>query len=292
MKEKVTPEIFNKHSFFRDDFPFAIRHVENSSVEYNLSKRFLRQFWKITLITEGNGYLVVGDEKYPFRKNNIIIIHPKELTTWDITGQKIMLYNIVFDNTLIPPELEFVNDPLHLQQIFSPELNSETVHQWQIMNASRKVCSLIHAMHKEFESNELNRIAMLRCYFHQLLLLLIRQSEHKYRRHPDWIANYVHQNIRKNFSSDISLRQMAMELHLSKERLCRLYKEHFGFTIQQEINSKRVNKVRELLLNTDLSTSEISRLAGFNDLSNFHRIFRSFTGTTPLRFRNRKNNSR
>ena len=288
MKDKIIREVFQKHSFFRDDFPLAIRYVENRSEDFNLSKRFLRQFWKITLITEGDGFLVVGDRKYPFHKNALITIHPQEPTTWDIAGRKIMLYNILFDNTLLPSELEFVRDPLHLRQIFSPELNSETVHPWQIMSAGRKVCSLIRTMYEEFESDNLNRKAMLRLYLHQLILLLIRQSERRSRRHPDWIAGYVDQHIRENFMSDLSLRQMSDELHLSRERLCRLYKEHFGVTIRQRINAERINKAKELLRQTGLSVGDVGRNCGFNDLSNFYRIFRSFTGLSPQRFRERR----
>ena len=285
MEDKIKRRIYSRNAFFSDSFPFAIRYLENRSDEFNLSRRFQRQFWKITLITEGKGYFVVGDRKFPFRKNTLIIVHPKELTTWDITGKKIMLYNIVFDNTLIPAEFSKLEDPFHLQRIFSPELDSENTAPWQIMSAGRKICSLIRTIHAEFESHELNREVMLRLYFHQLLLMLIRQSERKYRRHPDWTANYVQEYVRKNYASDISLRKLALELHLSPERLCRLYKAHFSHTIRAEINSLRVKKACALLKAGALNTAEICRLSGFHDASNFYRIFRSFTNKTPQQFR-------
>lgn len=285
MDDRIKRRIYSRNAFFSDDFPFAIRYLENRSDEFNLSKRFQRQFWKITLITEGNGYFVAGDRKFPFRKNTLTIVHPDELTTYDISGKKIMLYNIVFDNTLIPAELSKIEDPFHLQRIFLPELDPETTAPWQIMSAGRKICSLIRTIHAEFESNELNREAMLRLYFHQLLLMLIRQSERKYRRHPDWTANYVQEYIHKNYASDISLRKLALELHLSPERLCRLYKAHFGHTIKTEINMLRVRKACELLKSDTMNIAKICKLSGFHDASNFYRIFRSFTKKSPQQFR-------
>ena len=285
MKNGIERGFYKKHSFFSDDFPFAIRYAENRSEDFNLGKRFQRQFWKITLITEGNGYFVAGDRKFPFRKNTLIIVHPKELTTWDISGRKIMLYNIMFDNTLIPPELSRMQDPFHLQGIFSPELDLTTTAPWRIMSAGRQISALIRSLHAEFEGDELNREAMLRLGFHQLLLLLIRQSERKYRRHPEWTANYVQDYIQNNYTSDISLRKIALELHLSPERLCRLYKAHFGRTVREEINSLRVRKACGLLQDRTLSVAEICRLSGFRDLSNFHRVFRSFEGAAPHQFR-------
>ena len=288
MKDGIKRGFFPRQSFFSADFPFAIRYTENRSEEFNLGKRFQRQFWKITLITEGSGYFVAGDRKFPFRKNTLIITHPKELTTWDISGRKIMLYNILFDNTMIPADLTQLQDPFHLQRIFSPELDLSTTAPWQIMSAGRRICALIRTIHAEFESSELNREAMLRLYFHQLLLLLIRQSERKYRRHPEWTANYVQEYIRKNYTADISLGKIALELHLTPERLCRLYKAQFGHTIRTEINTLRVKKACGLLQDRSLSVSEICRLSGFRDLSNFHRVFRSFKGISPHQFRCRK----
>ena len=196
-----------------------------------------------------------------------------------------MLYNIVFDNSLIPAELTKMEDPFHLQRIFSQELDSDTTAPWQIMSAGRQICALIRTINAEFESNELNREAMLRSYFHQLLLMLIRQSERKYRRHPDWTANYVKEYVQKNYTVDISLRKIALELHLSPERLCRLYRAHFGHTIRTEINSLRVKKACDLLKDSTLSTAEVCKLSGFRDASNFYRIFRAFTDTSPYQFR-------
>ena len=285
MIDEIKLGLYNKQAFFNDSFPFAIRYLENRSDEFNLSRRFQRQFWKITLITEGKGFFVVGDRRFPFRKNTLIILHPKELTTWDISGKKIMLYNILFDNSLIPTEFAEMEDPFHLQRIFSPELDSETTAPWQIMSAGRQICALIRTIHAESESNELNREAMLRLYFHQLLLMLIRQSERKYRRHPDWTANYVKEYVQKNYASDISLQKIALELHLSPERLCRLYKAHFGHTIRTEINSLRVKKACDLLKDSTLSTADVCKLSGFHDASNFYRIFRAFTTNSPHQFR-------
>ena len=284
MKEEIKRGFYRKNAFFSDDFPFAIRYVENRSEDFNLSRRFQRQFWKITLIAEGSGYFVAGDRKFPFRKNTLIITHPKELTTWDISGRKIMLYNILFDNTMIPADLKELQDPFHLQRIFSPELDLSTTAPWQIMSAGRKVCALIRTLHAEFENRELNREAMLRLYFHELLLLLIRQSERKYRRHPDWTANYVQEYVRKNYASRFSLGTIALELHLSPEHLCRLYKAHFGHTIRKEVNSLRVKDACKLLKEGVLGTEEICKRSGFRDLSNFYRVFRSFLECSPQEY--------
>ena len=145
--------------------------------------------------------------------------------------------------------------------------------------------SLVRTLHAEFEGNDLNREKMLILYFHQLLLLLIRQSERKYRRHPDWTANYVQEYIQKNYTADISPGQIAEELHLTPERLCRLYKAHFGITLKKRINQLRVDHACALLKNSGLEIREIRTRSGFHDLSNFYRIFQSEKKMTPQQYR-------
>lgn len=285
MQNEIKPEIYRKDLFFSHDFPFSVLYVENRSDYYNLSKRFQRQFWKITLIVSGEGNFVVGSRKFPFRKNTLIIVHPKEPTTWDISGEKIVLYNVLFDKSLIPSDLAEMEDPIHLSRIFSPEVDVERTSPWLIMNADRKIITLVRTLHSEFRNSDLNRKKMLILYFHQLLLLLIRQSERKYRRHPEWTANYVREHIRKNYASDISLSRLAGELHLTPERLCRLYAEHFGITLKKQINMLRVESACGMLENTELGLPEIRIRSGFHDLSNFYRIFRSLKGMTPRQYR-------
>ena len=94
--------------------------------------------------------------------------------------------------------------------------------------------------------------------------------------------------IRKNYTADISLGKIALELHLTPERLCRLYKAQFGHTVRTEINTLRVKKACVLLQDRTLSVAEICRLSGFRDLSNFHRVFRSFKKIPPHQFRRSK----
>ena len=276
MTDEIKLQLYKKHSFFQDGFPFSICYEENRTEDFNMSKRFQRQFWKVTLITEGNGFFVVGERKFPFRKNTLIIVHPEELTTWDITGSKIMLYNILFDKTLLPADLNKLQDPLHLQGIFSTDLNPESAALWQIMNADSRICALVRAMYAEFNNNEINRESMLKLYLHQLILLLIRQSERKYRRHPDWTANYVQEYILKNYRDDISLSSIALELNLSRERLCRLYKAHFNRTIETEINTLRRNEALRLLQSGNFSPAETAQMAGFRNISQLNRLLRTF----------------
>jgi two-component system response regulator YesN len=83
------------------------------------------------------------------------------------------------------------------------------------------------------------------------------------------------------------LQDISKEVKLSTFRVSHLVKEHTGLTIQQHIKSIRISKAKELLLETDLSCTDIAYDLGFSDQSYFIRQFKQTTGTTPIKFRKR-----
>jgi AraC-like DNA-binding protein len=56
-------------------------------------------------------------------------------------------------------------------------------------------------------------------------------------------------------------------------------------TFQKQLNQTREGLARHYLVNSDISSAEISFLVGFDDPSSFIRAFNLWTGITPERFR-------
>ncbi len=93
--------------------------------------------------------------------------------------------------------------------------------------------------------------------------------------------------LANNYQNKISLEDIAQEYHVSKTALCNFFKRKTGTTLVNYINSLRVSKVKQLLVYDDDSIAEIAFTCGFNNISNFNRIFKSYTGLSPREFRDR-----
>jgi YesN/AraC family two-component response regulator len=91
--------------------------------------------------------------------------------------------------------------------------------------------------------------------------------------------------IKKNFTRKISLREVAKIAGLSAPYFSTIFKEEMGENLSKYINRQRVQKAGRMLLETDLSLSEISNACCFDDQSWFSKIFRSFTGISPSKYR-------
>ena len=65
----------------------------------------------------------------------------------------------------------------------------------------------------------------------------------------------------------------------------RFFKAHTGTTLSDYIIDMRLSKSSRLLLDTNKSVNEICTECGFNNLSNFNRIFKKKKNCSPSEFR-------
>jgi len=92
--------------------------------------------------------------------------------------------------------------------------------------------------------------------------------------------------IRENLTRKITLREIAKVAGLSAPYFSTIFKEEMGENLSRYINRLRVEKASKMLLETDVSLSEISSECCFQDQSWFSKIFKSFTGISPGKYRN------
>ena len=91
--------------------------------------------------------------------------------------------------------------------------------------------------------------------------------------------------IRRNISSKISIEALSDTVFLSKNQTMRIFKETTGMTIHSYLKSKRMEKARLLLQNSDLSVKRIGKLCGYGDTAFFCREFRESNSQSPKGFR-------
>ena len=71
----------------------------------------------------------------------------------------------------------------------------------------------------------------------------------------------------------------------SREHLSRSVKKYLNLTLSEYINSLRINWICNMLINTDVSITDLCYESGFSSLSYFYRIFKASIGMTPSDFR-------
>jgi YesN/AraC family two-component response regulator len=92
--------------------------------------------------------------------------------------------------------------------------------------------------------------------------------------------------IEANYQRDIHLDEMERGLYLSKYYLVKIFKEVTGLTIFTYLYQRRINQAKVLiLLEQELSLTDICYLVGFKHPAHFSRIFKQLIGHTPEKYR-------
>ena len=91
--------------------------------------------------------------------------------------------------------------------------------------------------------------------------------------------------INKNYQLDISLDEVAQNVHMSKCYFSRLFSNTLGFGFLEYLNNIRLSKAHQMLVETKYSINEIAQQTGFHSATHLSRIFAATYGTTPTDFR-------
>ena len=86
---------------------------------------------------------------------------------------------------------------------------------------------------------------------------------------------------------EMSLNQAALAAGLSPNRFSALFSREMGMTFIEYLIGKRMEKARELLMNTDLRSSEIAYRSGYKDPHYFSATFKKLHGLSPREYRMR-----
>jgi AraC-like DNA-binding protein len=96
------------------------------------------------------------------------------------------------------------------------------------------------------------------------------------------IFNYV----KSNYKNTIRVEEAASMINMSVITFSRLVKQQTGKTFIEFVNELRMGFAARMLIETDESISEICFVCGFNNISNFNRLFKKSKNCSPSEFRN------
>lgn len=88
----------------------------------------------------------------------------------------------------------------------------------------------------------------------------------------------------EHFSEECSISYLAKMVHLHPFYFTRIFKHAIGVTPHLFLRKLRIQKAKALILNTDLSFTQIAEYVGFNSIHHFSRTFKQLEGLTPSQY--------
>jgi len=94
----------------------------------------------------------------------------------------------------------------------------------------------------------------------------------------------IHQYITENYNTKISLDNLCFLFGTNKTTLCRSFRQEYGTTILNYINSLKVREAKALLRKKQMSETHIAEFLGYESIHYFCRQFKKATGQTPTEY--------
>lgn len=106
----------------------------------------------------------------------------------------------------------------------------------------------------------------------------------KYKKRITNMVNYLEEHYNENLSIEL----VAEHFNMSGRYFSKLFKDNLGVSPKKYLTLYRLQKVADLLEDTDDSITDIAFTNGFTSLSSFYSFFNKVYGKTPVQYREEK----
>lgn len=234
-----------------------------------------------------NFYIVNSiDRKYVIPMYDVLIIPPAELHSMPaVPGHRLILQ---CDNSVLADIPAF--EPV-MRGLASPMLIDSSLDKSLHCLAKKTMLNIYELNGRKSE------LADVKIYIALINLLVavrefkIEQAKISLNCDDTKIDEYsekfglVMKYIDANYMYDISLEQLADVAGYSKYHFSRIFKQYNSISYLQYINARRIKNAEILLLNPDISITEVAMRSGFKSLTTFNRIFKEIKHCTPTDFK-------
>lgn len=213
-----------------------------------------RKYTLIHYVLEGRGVFYARGQAYAVEAGQAFVILPGETTTYTADA----------------------HDPWHYCWIgFDGALSARFAQLPPVLTLPREQFSPILRSENSDTPPEYRLAAMLMQLYDRLFSGA--QSEN---RHVSRVENY----IRSNYMLPIRVEEIARVLNLNRRYLGRLFKAHTGRTVQAFLIDVRMDAAASHL-RSGCTVAEAARLCGYEDVSNFSKMFKHRFGHSPAAHR-------
>lgn len=147
----------------------------------------------------------------------------------------------------------------------------------------RLLYEIVSAYRNEQEPREVKLSYML----YQILTVLLG-GEACAEERKDTGADHVEMAIafiKENYSSKISLADVARHVNMSQYHFARTFKQQCGYSPHEYVILTRINHAKHLLKTTTLPIKVIAQTVGYQNVTTFTNAFSNRVGLSPSQFR-------
>ena len=241
--------------------------------------------YRIMCLAAGRCGLVLNGEE-EFRAGDILFLLPGERYRILNSHGDFTVVNIFFDFT--PGKSRGTTTTHVLERDFNPGLCGGRIDfedgpfNKSGLFRNTGLADEVKRVDREFHGFRRYKREYLTVLMKKLLFELSDTSGRRSDRAAD-IAAYIDDNI----GTKLDAAALSERFGYHPYHINRIMKELTGLTTHEYVMTRRTERARTLLSETDMPVAQIAQTLGFADSSHFSRVFRKHTGTAPNEYRSK-----
>jgi AraC family transcriptional activator of pobA len=242
-------------------------------------------FYHLVLFTKGGGSHTIDFKTFDVEPYQIYFMTPGQVHSWDFEGE-VDGYLVHFSAEFFPSFL-LAGDYLHHFPFFNGDIDDAVINLTPEIRP--KVITLFEELIGETEAPGRMNTDMIRLLLLQIFILLSRMEKNHNAKKMS-VYNYTliknfRRLIEKNYTKLRLPKEYAELLYITPNHLNAVSNDVLGMPAGEAIRNRVLLEAKRLLINRDMSISEIAYQLNFNDNSYFTKFFKNYTDLTPEEFR-------
>lgn len=235
----------------------------------------IRSHYLIHYCLNGKGYYHVHDKIYSVEAGQAFLIYPDDTTFYRADEKDPWTYLwIGFDGDKA--------------EYYCRQCGFSSIEHVIACRLDKEIKACVESMiahHQMSYSNELFIQGQLYLFFSYL-----SQNQPYFHKKDTIKSNNIYivkaiQFIQNNYQNKISVQDLADYLSLNRSYLSALFKKHLKTTPQSFLLQYRMNKARDLLVDTDLPINQIAYSCGYANQLAFSKAFHHTYDSSPSQYR-------
>lgn len=250
------------------------------NVEYEEYPKHWHNAFELIMPLQNSYTVICSGREYVLSERDIMLIPPGALHSLKAQHGRRLIFlcdnNALLNNPVLSALYPVISNPLHINSKYDDNF----------LSMLNQIVTDIYTLYSRFsdmtEFYIYSKFITMLAHIREYQLNAIKCGEESPRKDDfGMILKYID----KNYMNDITLEALADIAGYSKYHFSRMFKKYTGTSFINFLNERRINSAILMLIESDMSITDIAMRSGFASLTTFNRIFKSVKDCTPSEFK-------
>jgi AraC family transcriptional activator of pobA len=262
-----------------------VLHGNDVKRSYLNSEAYNTDYFEIVLFKKATGYVILNQKKIYLGENSIVFISPFQKRKWTLDPEDLDFTVLVFQENFLN---DFFSDKLFTYRLLYFYQLTFSLDMTLTSQEMQKACDILTEIKEELMEARPDGVHIIRSLIYYLLQKFNRAYAKQYRLSLQRAENNYAYQFKMLVEANIQTKQRVGDyvklMSISRITINHAVKEQFQITANELIKQRLMFEIKNYLIHSPYTVSEISYKLNFSEPNHLMRFFKNQTGLTSSEF--------